>query len=594
MAMSKESPQQDDIGAPVDPMRIVLALGRRRWGVAGAAIFGAIIGAGLSKTLVPPVFEARSVLECDRCTANDFGDRELATLQESVKLPNHIEKAREKLGIDASIERIGRDIDVNASIESRLIQVTARGKTGDLAANLANVIVDAFMETRLQVEKAKLADRLHTVKIDADKARKAVVEAREQYDKFRSEHNIADLPAEREAAIQEAARLRSESAIARGEQQAEEARVRALLRESSKEPLTAIVQQREDLPDAKRLSVAKEEMATARARFTADHPRVLALASEVEALERKVAASNEAVTTGRTVAPNPQRESAKLGILQGIAGHEAASTRGSAYEKLAQTAAQAAARLSSIEGRASELLSNLQTAERHSATMELDKKDAEVAARSPSTGLRILAIARTPPTPIKSSRKIAVLLGPIFGCILAALAVALHELRGLRIRTANELAFWGQGPVLGSSQWPTSEAAFGDLVSDIVGAVRGAKGKTMLVGASTAELAHLKPLVHAIQKEMSRERERQELPESSMDALLQLDTAGSLRRATRDVDRIVVIVEAGLHSAWALRSFVRKIARPQQVAFVLINAPADHDSLPDVVGDVAAFRNASL
>ena len=584
--MSGESPKQEQFGAPVDFMRIAIAFKRWRWVIAGACVLGAAAGVTSSKALVPPVFEAHSVIECDRCAGRDYGDRELATLQESVKLPRHLEMARQKFGLNATIENIGRDIDVNASMESRLIQITARAQSGELAAGITNVIVDEFLKTRFEIEKDKLEGRLRTLEVDRENARQAVVEARQLYDLFRKENNIADLPAERQAAIQEAARLRSESAVARSEHQAVLARARVLERAASKEPSTVVLPQRYDSPDAQRLAVLKTDLTTARARFTADHPRVLALAAEVEMLERKIAKSNGKVVTG----PNPKWDIAQQTILQTTADQDAASMRESTYEQLAQSAAQAAARLSGIEGRASELLSNLQTAERHSAAIESDKKVAEDEARSPSTGLRILTAAQAPSTPIKSTRKIAALLGPILGCLATALLVALSELRGFRIHTASELAFWGQGPVLASSRWPTATNALDGLVSDIVSALRGVRGKTMLVGAGPREAALVHAVTDGIQKELRHEHE---ISQGSIDALSQLDNAGALRRALRDVDRIIVCVEAGRHSGVALRALVSKIARPQQMAFVLLDVRADLASLPDLVGDGDAFRNSS-
>lgn len=589
--MADESPKSEEVGTPVDPMRLLIAFGRRRWILGGTGVFGIIAGVALAKAVVPPVFEARSIIECDRCSGSDAGDRELATLQESVELPHHLEKARQQLGIKSPIEQIGRDIDVGASIESRLIQVTARAKNAGLAAGLANVIVEAFMETRLQVEREKLADRLQTLEFDTQKSRKAVNDAREQYDDFRTKNNIADLPAERQAAILESARLRSEAALAHGEQEAEQARAKAWRRASSKEPSTKLLSTLEDLPNAKRLSIAKSELVSASSRFSKDHPHILALSAEVETLERKLAISNDAVATVQTFGPNPQWELARQGLMQANAGHEAASIRQSTYEKLAESAAQAAARLSGIEGRASELLSNLQNAEKHYVTIELDRKLAEYAASTPSTGLRILATARTPSNPIQSSRKIAILLGPIVGCIIVALVIALHELRGLRIHTANELTFWGRGPVLTASQWPRKPEALRDLESDIVGALHGTKGKTLLLGVGSTELTLVQPVARSIREQI--ESRPESIHYGSIATFEQLESIAALRHAVRNADRVIILVEAGRHSAWALRNFVQKMGQPRHIAFVLVGLNENHASLPDLVGDIAEFRNST-
>jgi len=590
--MAEQTHRPEDIGAVVDPRRLTNGLWRQRGFIAGTSILGMVSGAVIAKAAVAPVFETQSVIECDRCLKPQYGDRELITLQESVKLPQNMEMPRQTLGLNGPFEHIWGNVEVTASIESALIHVTARGESGELAAGLANVVVEAFLETRQQVERDKLDSRVRALRIGTEKARAATLEARERYDRFRAENKIADLPAEREAAIQEAARLRSEMALARGEEQGERARALALRRASSKEPAMTLLQEIEDLPDAKRMTEVKAQLTAARARFSADHPRVLALNAEMEMLERKLAAANDAVTTGRTVGRNPRWDMAQLGILEASAGQEAASSRQSTYEKLAESAAQAASRLSNIEGRASELLSNVQYAERHASTVELDLSLAQDAARTPSTGLRVLAPARTPTTPVKSIRRIVAFLGPVLGSLLASIGIVLRELRGLRIHTAAELAFWGRGPAVAAAQWPRVLDALDELVEDLGQSIQQSSGKTILLGVSSYEMPYVEALEKGIQERLRNDCSSENSAPGSTSAVRSLDSAAALRHAVRDAARVLVVVAAGRHSAFALRAFVEKLSYPGRLGFVLLDLREDHAALPDVAGDVAAFWSA--
>ncbi|HRI62633.1 MAG TPA: hypothetical protein PK156_00300 [Polyangium sp.] len=569
-------------GTPVEWRRVTLALHRRRRFVIGAAIVGMVAGGTIAKTLVEPVFEAQCLIECDRCARPELGERELATLQETVKLPQHLQFAKDKLKLATTLDRIDTNVQVSASLESRLIQVTARENAAELAANLANLVVDAFLETRLLIEKDILDAHVRRLQTDYETARSAVVAARENYDRFRQENNISDLATERQAAIQEAARLHSELAMAQGEEQAERARALALHRATAKEPSTAILLQTEDLPDAKKLSEVKSQLIAAQARFSPDHPKVRALRAEAEVLETKVAAANEAVATGRTVGPNPQKELANHKILEANANQQAANTRQSTYEKLAQSAARAAARLSSIEGRVAELSFHLETAERHTAAIALDMKAAEDAARAPSTGLRILARARAPRVPIESSRKVAAILGPLVGSLLAVLFIALGELRGLRLHTSSELTFWGQRPTIAASTWPHSAAEFEHLVAGLAASIRQSRGKTIIIGLTNDELPHVRNLVQGI---LVHSR-------VSSASIASLPTSASypeLRHAMRDAARVLLLVTAGKHTGSALSQFVEKIAYSGPMAFILIGLQEEHVSLPDLIGDVDEF-----
>jgi len=577
----------DNQGTPVDFRRVLIGLRRLRWVVLSASIAGSVGGAAIAKSLLEPVFEARVVLECDRCSRPDYGDRELATLQETIKLPQHIEHVRQKLQLGASIENLDFNIDVDASMESRLIRVTARQKKSELAAGVANGIVEAFMETRLQIERDILNQRAQSLLADAQIARNNVNDARSRYDAFRREHNITDLPAQRQAAIQEAARLRSELAFARGDEEAERVRALALLRASSHEPSTAILEETEDLPTAKRLAETRNQLTEAQARLSADHPRVRFLTAEVEMLEQKIALANESFTTERKIVPNPQLKFAQHGIMVAGANQEAANIRHSTYEKLAQQAAQAAARLSNIEGQASELLSSLEIAERHAATVGLDLKIAEDAARKPLTGLRILAPARVPTNAIESPRKIVSLLGPLAGVVLAAILSLLYELRGLRIHTAVELTYWGKGPTIASSKAPLTAACLKDLAEDLTDWSTGAGAKIALLGISSLE----RSLVDGLVQNMREQAAGQAL---SIDAF-SLDTPGpELRRGLRAATHVIVVVSAGKHSAFMLQNFVQRIGFSRRVGFVLVDIDPSHGILPDLAGDIAEFWKTPL
>lgn len=591
MITAEDKPGSENAGAPLDPMRLGIGIWRRRWFVAAMAVIGTVIGAIVAKTLIPPVFEARGVVECDRCSETGFGDRELATLQESVKLPQHMERVRQKLGLETTIEAIDRDVEVNASIESRLIQVTARAKSGEVAAGMVNIIVDAFMETRLSVEQDKLLLRVRKAVADTDKARAVVLDARDRYDRFRRQNDIADLPAERQAAIEEAARLRSELAIARGEEQAEQARMTALRRLSSNEPATTVLQETQESPAARSLAEKRVALKSARARLSGEHPNVLSLSAEVETLEHSATSEDDSITTARIIGRNPQWDLAQQGILDANAKHEAASTRQSTYAKLAQQAAQAAARLSDIEGRGSELLSNAKTAEQHLATLEIALKMAEDAARTPSTGLRILASARTPTVPVKSSRRVVAFLGPLIGVLLATIAVLLYELRGLRVYSATELAFWGNAPVLTASQWPRVPKALGDIVTELTLPLGQSTGKTLLVGFGATELAASHALAYELHEALESDASATN-HSNSVEAVASVESRADLRHAVRNADRVIVLVSAGAYSVMKLRSFIHDLGKPERMGFVLLNIRSEHVALPDRIGDDGVFWNA--
>lgn len=587
--MVEERAQREDSGTPVDPMRLLLGLWRRRRFVMAAAFVGIGVGWFVGQTLVSPIFEAHGVVECDRCSEIGYGDRELVTLQESVKLHQHIEKVQTALALQDPIEVIARDIEVGTSIESRLITITARAKSGEQAARMINTLVDAFIETRLSIEQEKLMQRVRKSAKDTENARIGLAGARKNYDHFRRVNNIADLPVERQAAIEEAARLRSELAIAQADELAERARMDALHRASKIESPTTILDRTEELPLTRRLAEKRVALNSAKSRLAEDHPIVLSLLAEVNALENHPALEQEAVTIARKVGRNPQWDLAQQSFLQAHANKDAATTRQSTYGQLAERAAHAAARLTQIEGQGAELFSNVKIAEQHVATLELALRTSEDAARTPSTGLRILAPARPADTPVKSPRRVITILGPLVGSVFVIIVALLGELRGFRIHTAAELAFWSRGPILAASRWPNEPQALHDLIAELAIPLHQSEGKTLLVGLGAAEIASVHLLAFGLHEMLERGRVSSIERMHSIEARSTADNRTELRKALQHADRIIVLVLAGMHSATELHRFAHDIEESGRIALVLLNLRSDHAGLRDRIGCANSF-----
>ncbi len=63
----------------------------------------------------------------------------------------------------------------------------------------------------------------------------------------------------------------------------------------------------------------------------------------------------------------------------------------------------------------------------------------------------------------------------------------------------------------------------------------------------------------------------------------------ALRRAARLADRVVILVRSGAVSALNLNGIQRRLGRQQGVGYIVVGVPEELLTLPDRVGDVAAF-----
>jgi hypothetical protein len=62
-------------------------------------------------------------------------------------------------------------------------------------------------------------------------------------------------------------------------------------------------------------------------------------------------------------------------------------------------------------------------------------------------------------------------------------------LNGLRLIAPDEVAWWGNGPVVATSRWPRDSEALDDLLADLEELLRERRGELLLLGASDVERA---------------------------------------------------------------------------------------------------------
>ncbi|WP_437681776.1 GumC family protein [Sorangium sp. So ce131] len=573
----------------IDPLRVLGALRRRARVIALVAIASGVAGAVIAKTLVKREYEAGVVLLWEQAVGRDEVAHELQTVLDSVKIPKNLEKVRERLGVPTAIELLGQRVSTVSSNESKVVTIKARADDPELAARFTNTVVEVFFENRVENERDRLSEQISKQTAAVSAARDAIAKARKAYDDFRNQHGIADLPVETQAAIELAARIRTEGELARVEIEAEEARLEALRKAAAKESPTAVLSESEVLPDAQKLAQARTELVALKAQLSPDHPRVQALEAQVASLEQRVAESPPPTTAGRIVGRNPQWDTAREGLTHAAAQRDAALKKKATYAELTTAAQTMIAKLSQIEGEASALLSALHLAEQQLAERQERLARLEDAARSPNVGFRVLSPARVPTLPVKSRRALVAIMAPILGLLAAAMAVLARAVWGLRAHVGTELAFWGRGPVVATSTWPRDPEALDDLVADLGDAWRGSSGTTLVAGFGEAEARHVGPLLERLARVPAAPGPS---PGPQLRAL-EIDQAlPALRRAARRAARVLVLVEAGKRSGPDLVGLATRLGRSDGIGFVLLGIAPELVALPDHIGDTRGFWRA--
>jgi hypothetical protein len=239
-----------------------------------------------------------------------------------------------------------------------------------------------------------------------------------------------------------------------------------------------------------------------------------------------------------------------------------------------------------MQGQASLLLDEVHLAEKRLIEHKAEQKMAEAVMNQPAPGLRVLDAPDLPARPTRSYRLVALAFPVLMGA-LAALGCAARSLRGLKLWTASEIAFWGRSPVIAASRWPANPQGLEDLVLDLGEALSTARGTTLMLALAPEWTQRAVELTSRLQ----------ELPTVPLrDGVLSVwdkpERPQALRRRARQSTRVLVLLEAGAHSLFELAALRHLLGREDRIGLIVLGLGTDFAGSPDQVGDVPGFWQA--
>jgi len=596
---------------------------RRDWRlILIALLVGAVVGVAVAKLVVKRTYTASTVLiwEPDLTSPGAANERNLSTRVQSVKLSANLLEVRRRLGLYVPLKTLELRTFVRADANSNLVTISGSDSEPGPAAMLADTVVEVFLDHETRLARARAQERLEKLEADLDVARTKLANARETYDAFRSENGISDLAVETQLAIQHVAELRSNADVARADAESLQARSTRLESEAKRHPSQQVQGSSQADPTRLQLGNARAELVTLRARLAPDHPHVLALEAQIEALEGRVEGGDSAVTTAVTVGLNAQLESLKATMTQSAADREAAVQRQEVYKRFASEAELRLQKLSSIEGQASTLLANIKLHEDRVTRLEAELVSVADEERALRSEFRALTPALVPEE-AESSRKKVAMVSPLLAALVALLFVVGRELRGFKVMTATEAAYWANGPVVASSTWPRVIDMLAPLVDELADHASLSTGTTLVVGATDVdapfarEIAYWLSTLNSADTRMLGEGmgEPRSLvsanrPRGAASSLVQrsrADESGAvrlavqtwegepdgqaMRRAARLAGRVLIVVRSGAMSMLQLRQVHARLGREAGVAVLLVGLDEELIRLRDRVGAIDAF-----
>lgn len=624
-------------GVPVDAGRLFTAI-RRHWRVIPTAVAaGALLGLAIAALLVKPSYTAKATLLWEPPSDADPSDRSFLTQVDSIKLASNLKEVKRRLKSKNTVDELKEKINLLFDGQSHLVVIEATDTTSKGAVNLANTVVDVFINYQRTIGRDRGSERLRRIDADIAAAQSQLKAAQDAYDAFRREIGVSDFEVELRLALQKVDALKQQIETSRVEASTESAKEDQYKRQVATLPATQVTTQSVSNPDEILLASTRTQLAEARGHLSADHPTVLRLQRQVETLEQKIKTSpSTTVTGGMSITTNTQRAAAESGLSMSRVAREAAEARAESAKKSLEEANVALARLSSVQGRAQQLLSAVAAQEAHRNELEALNVRTRDQIRSAAADFRVVTPATPPEKPNPSKRRAVVVRTPIIALVIALLGIVGYELRGLRVHTAREAGFWANAAVIASSTWPREQTTLGQLIDELSDAAPAVRGTTLVVGARVNEVPLAREIAYwlshltssGVQRGIVGADEPVVGPDvaASRAANMQgpgrgLAAAGggtalirrgsgsdaltiaqawdgpphgpSLRRASRLADRVLVVVAAGTMSCTEISQLRSRLGRSNGIGVLLVGLNPEFVKLPDRVGEVAAFWEQS-
>jgi uncharacterized protein involved in exopolysaccharide biosynthesis len=628
-------------GLPVDYGRLWLSV-RRDWRwlpIAGGVWL--VLGIAVSLLFIGHTFKSEAILVWEPKTAG-ADNRILSTDAGSLKLPGALRQVKQRLKLKSPIDALGKQIDVWFDTGSNLVTVNANGPTAADSVLLTNTVIGVFLDQQRDLARVRAEEAVNALEKDLGVTQGRLKHARDTFDKFRIDNGVSDIDHETQLAIDNLSRLRQEQQTANGDARALAARFTELSTQVKKQPRTSVQSASMVNPEAEKLGQLRAELATAKARYTSEHPRIASLEAQISELQARVA-KHQSVVSATVSGLNPEYEAASTSLSATRVEQEAAAKRISSYEEFVRAADERVSKLGALQGQAHSMQADIKQAETRIEELETQLSGARDAMRTPQIEWRVLTPAVEPEWPERSKRRAIVAGMPLAGMLVALLALLLRPVLNGRVFTAREAGYWANLPVIGSSAWPRNSEMFFTLVDELGDQGSAARGYTLVLGATGREKQLAEELAYWLGGGALSGRNREQAqtarvevptahasPAGATGAEMQLvaqhgggaatvleseaivpvqrqvgvalspypegthawlgATEGpALRRAARMADRVIVLLTSGAELFTAVSGLRTRLGRDTGVGLVLLGLSPELLKLPDRVGDVEGF-----
>ncbi len=477
-------------GFPVEPRRLITILSARRR-VLGLTFGIASLVALIAFFLLPKTFEAQAVLLYEGSPVLDAdGIPPTPTaFIDSALVPSRLTEIRERLGWDISLEELGTQLSAELQSETS-VRLAASGRSAESTYALATTTLELFLEHQTDFNTKELARLTARNEASLARAKEQRQQAQLAFEEFREKSGRPDLLNEKAQLLSRAAELRARQDEAEVEIAAQQALITELEQVQEELPRQVVSSATRSSAIEGPLAQARSDLAEARATLSDQHPRVLALRERVSRLKAQRGSGSSGITE-QTLSMNPARATVDQQLAGARAALAAAQERKSALEVLLADVKREATALSPEEGEARRILGDLSAAVVRVEELVVREAQLRDAALTPINRFKLLSPPVLPEHSHRSDKQvIAVVLIPWLATLICAVILLIRNLAELTVRAPSEVAWWGNGPVLGTTIWPRTPDALQAFVDELEDQGMHAAGRTLVIPVTETEREH--------------------------------------------------------------------------------------------------------
>jgi len=474
-------------GLPVEPRRLLWIVRDHRKRLLKAFLIASSF-ALLGSFFVPRTFESSALLLYEGTPALERGGAKPTpdAFIDAAMAPSRLREVRDRLGWDVSLEELESQIEVTLETDVAM-RIVGRDRSAERAHTLTRAVLDVFLARQASFNHARLERLTAENELGLEHAKKKRDDATAAYEIFREASGKPDVLQEQKQLLARADFLRTQAEVASVEVVAQQARIGELEKAQKELPRQMVASATRGSPVDSPLAQARSELASARASLSEQHPRVQALKQRVASLQAQ-RKGQKAELSEQTMAVNPARSAVDQQLATARAALAGAKERESALLVLLKTVRGEMESLSPDEGEARQLVGAVEAADER--FRQLTERAAELrdASLGPMTGFRVLSSPMLPEESHRSPQYVLMLVMlPIVTALIFALVIIVRRLRTLPVEAPRELAWWGNGPVLGTSVWPRDPGALDNFVDELEDYGMYGAGRTLVVPATEVE-----------------------------------------------------------------------------------------------------------